>query len=127
MKTRRMSMPAAARRGFTLVELMVAIVLLSVGVLGLASTSVMVTRMVGNGARYTIVGHVAQARFEALRAVDCTTLAGGSATARGGIMEAWSVVQQPRAVVVTDSLSYTIRGVAKSQVYQSMIPCPSLT
>ena len=55
------------RSGFTLIEVMVAIVILSVGVLGLISTSALVTRMIGRGNITTKATQQAQTRLEILR------------------------------------------------------------
>ena len=46
------------RCGFTVVETMVAVTLLAVGVLALASTLAFITRMIGEGARYGMVAAV---------------------------------------------------------------------
>lgn len=66
-------MSRAGERGFTLPEVIIAIVLLTVGVMALAGTSAMVTRMVGRGGRTTQVGQVMATRAEWLRRVASTT------------------------------------------------------
>jgi prepilin-type N-terminal cleavage/methylation domain-containing protein len=117
---------ASRRDGFTLVELMVAVLVLSVGLLGLLSTSAVVARMVGKAGRQAVAASVAETRFEKLRSSDCSALAAGSASARAGIQESWRVQRVARAVIITDSVHYVDRGVSKSHVFQSVIPCPSL-
>ena len=114
------------RGGFTLVELVVAIVILTVGLLGLASTAAVVTRQMGGGAQQTIAANLATARFESLRASTCTGLAGGTQVTRG-ITEVWTVASSTtaRARVVTDTLKWVVRGRAKRASYTSMIPCLS--
>ncbi|MFN2400180.1 MAG: prepilin-type N-terminal cleavage/methylation domain-containing protein [Gemmatimonadaceae bacterium] len=123
--TKRKSIPAKrrSRRGFTIVELIVAIMILSIGVLGLASTAAVVAGMMGGGAMRTMAANVAQSRFEALRSVSCGLITAGSATTRG-VTERW--VATPigvRHFDVTDSVSfYTKRGLS-TQVYRSYVTC----
>jgi type IV pilus assembly protein PilV len=76
--------------GFTVVEVVVAIVILGVGILGLAGTAASVTRMVGRSQQYNKAAAMALERLEILRAqvtptpnntaAVCASLAGGSAT-----------------------------------------------
>jgi prepilin-type N-terminal cleavage/methylation domain-containing protein len=96
-------------RGFTLIEVMLAIVLLTIGVMALAGSSALVTRMIGKGKESTIAVQVATARFEKLRTIagsttpPCQAGAGfvsGSASASlatGGVSETWVVGAAPAA------------------------------
>lgn len=120
----RIPRPAAGRAGFTLVELVVAIVILSVGLLGLASTAAVVTRQMGGGAQQTIAANLATARFESLRAGGCTALAGGTQKTRG-LTEVWTVSTSTsnRARIVTDTVKWVARGRPTRVSYTSMIPC----
>jgi prepilin-type N-terminal cleavage/methylation domain-containing protein len=89
-------------RGFTLVEVIIAIVILSVGVLGMVGTAGLVSRMVGQGKRNTQAGVVAQQRMEILRQTalsttpHCTALAGGTATTNN-VTETWTVTGTGRS------------------------------
>ncbi len=85
--------------GFTLIEVMVAIVILSVGLLALAGATANVTRMIGHGKWATVASQVAMQRLENVRRVAystspaCTSsaLIGGSATLGSGVSETWSI------------------------------------
>ncbi len=66
-------MTIGSRRGFTLVEVMVALVLLTLGVMALVGSSAMVSRMIGNGRGSTIAVQVATARLERLRRIAGST------------------------------------------------------
>ena len=80
-----------SERGFTLVELTVAVTIFTIGVLGTLGTSAGITRLLGMGNRIATAGFYAQERFETLRNGDCATLASGSDT-RGGIYDlTWEV------------------------------------
>ena len=72
-------------RGFTIVEVLIAIIVLTVGLLGLMGTSALVTRMVARGQRSALAGVYAVERFEQLRATACKARANGTETFyRGG-------------------------------------------
>jgi prepilin-type N-terminal cleavage/methylation domain-containing protein len=73
------------RDGFTLIEVMIAILVFSIGVLALASTSGVVTRMVNRGQNADIGTGFGAERLERLRLTGCTNQAGGADTLiRGG-------------------------------------------
>ena len=57
--------------GFTLIETLIAIVVLAVGLLGLATTSALVTRMMGRGQRSEMAATFALQRMEQLRPAAC--------------------------------------------------------
>lgn len=59
------------QRGFTMVEIIIAIIVLTVGLLGLVTTSALVTRMIGRGQRSALAANFAQQRMEKLRAGAC--------------------------------------------------------
>lgn len=111
------------RSGFTIVELMVAMLVMTVGVLGLATTGAVVARMVGGGAQQTIAANAAQSRFESLRSVQCNQITSGSASNRG-VSERWTVQQVAvQQFDVRDSVFYTTRTGQKTQVYRSFVRC----
>ena len=60
-----------SERGFTIAEILVAILVLTIGLLGLVTTAGLVTRMIGQGQRYSEVSNFASERFELLRAQGC--------------------------------------------------------
>lgn len=81
-----------------MVEVMVAIVLLTVGVMALVGSSAMVSRMIGRGRESTVAVQVATARLERLRRIAASTtprcaspqFASDSATT-AGVSERWVV------------------------------------
>ena len=116
--------PPRARYGFTIIELMIAIVVLSIGVLGLAGTSAMVSRMIGGAAQQTIAANVAATRFEKMRSRQCSAITSGTATLRG-TSEAWTVSSVGTALkFVVDTVSWRGAGQSKSNlVFQSYVKC----
>ncbi len=78
------------RCGFTVVETMVAVTLLAVGVLALASTLAFITRMIGEGAKYGMVAAVGRGTLESLVPIACDGWAHGD-TAIGTLVVVWTV------------------------------------
>jgi prepilin-type N-terminal cleavage/methylation domain-containing protein len=91
-------MTLPVRRGFTMVEVMVALVLLTVGVMALVGSSAMVSRMIGNGRGSTIAVQAATARIERLRRIAASTTPRcvspqfvSDSTTTDGVSERWVV------------------------------------
>jgi prepilin-type N-terminal cleavage/methylation domain-containing protein len=78
-------------RGFTIVEVLVAVMILSVGLMGLVTTAGLVTRMIGQGHRYTEASALANERIEILRSQGCPATGTGTET-RGAYTISWRVV-----------------------------------
>jgi prepilin-type N-terminal cleavage/methylation domain-containing protein len=89
-------MTARNQQGFSLIEVMIAVVLLTVGVMALASGSAMVSRMIGRGRTDSMVAQVVSSRADQIRRVaasttpPCNALASGNATTNG-VTEQWIV------------------------------------
>ncbi|MGI8497415.1 MAG: type IV pilus modification PilV family protein [Gemmatimonadaceae bacterium] len=111
------------RRGFTIVELIVAVMIMSVGVLGLASTAAVVTRQMGGGARRALSASVAQSRFETLRSTPCAYILTGTASSRG-ITESWVATSAGnRQFTVSDTVTFPNPRGVRTQVYRSYVRC----
>jgi type IV pilus modification protein PilV len=111
----------SSRGGFTIIELIVAMMIFSVGVLAMASTSAKVITMLASGQTRTIAAGVAANRFERLRGLPCPHHTDSSTTR--GIKEKWTVVSLSRADDVTVTLTFTADHNSKSQVYRSYLSC----
>jgi prepilin-type N-terminal cleavage/methylation domain-containing protein len=132
MSTRLSRATRKHRSGFTVMELIVAIVILSIGLLGLAATSGTVMRLIGGGSHQTVAANVALARFEQMRGLSCGRIGNGSATTRN-VQEVWTVapvgpVAAPRAMDVRLTVTFNTsmrRGGSSSrtQIYRSQIIC----
>ena len=113
------------RRGFTLIELIAAIMLLSIGLLAVAGLGVVAAKTTRRGSTQTLAAAIAQSRFDSLSSLPCGTLAAagttsGTSTTRG-VVEKWRVVDGWNVKRLTDSL--TVPGRTTTLVYQSVIPC----
>jgi len=78
------------RNGFTIVEVLVAVLVLSIGLLGLAASAATVTRMISQGQRYSEASAMASERFEILRSRSCAAMSDSSET-RGPYSLQWTV------------------------------------
>jgi len=72
------------QRGFTIIEVIIAIVVLTVGLLGLVTTAALVTRMIGQGQRSAVAATFATQQAEQLRAGGCLARTDGSASLNRG-------------------------------------------
>lgn len=116
---------ARGRRGFTIVELIVAMMVLTVGILGLCSTATVVSRLIGGAAQQTIAASVASARFESMRSLQCSAIVSGTATTRG-MNEKWGVtLTGPRLYTVVDTVRYQAAGgrVPAPLAFSSFVRC----
>lgn len=77
-------------RGFTIVEVLVAIVVLTVGLLGLVTTAALTTRMIARGQRSSMAATFAAQRMERLRLTGCASQVAGADTLRRG--SAWVAI-----------------------------------
>lgn len=110
---------ARGRRGFSLVELIVAMVLLVIGVMGLVAVSGYAIRQASSTDRSTVATLVAQSRMERLRSLSCGNITNGTATTRG-IAESWTVTAVgSNSRQVTGTFTYTSRSGATQQLTQA--------
>jgi prepilin-type N-terminal cleavage/methylation domain-containing protein len=117
--------------GLTLVEVLVALVVLGVGVVALAGSSAMVTRMIGRGKAETHAAQIASRRVEMLRLAAYSTsprcsassFVSGGPVILNGVTESWVVPSAGKVRRVRVTVSYlTVRGI-RSAVLESGIEC----
>ena len=78
------------RRGTSLVELLIALVIVTIGLLALAGAAAVVAREAGVSRREITVAAAARNRLERLASSPCRSLVDG-ANASGGITERWTI------------------------------------
>ena len=118
-------------RGFSIVEVLVAIIILTVGLLALAQSSGAVTSMIGRGKQDTRAAALAQTQLEVLRqqaaaaTPKCNGLAGGTRTEAGtGSVITWTVTTpnaNSRAVQVT--VNYRISRGTRTETIRAILGC----
>jgi len=101
------------RQGFTLVEVLVAMIVLSVGIVALMGSAGTVSRMISMGKASTIASHVAERRIETIRAQAaaatpaCSGLTNGNGTAELGMTETW-VISVPSGLPTARTIQATV-------------------
>jgi prepilin-type N-terminal cleavage/methylation domain-containing protein len=118
-------------RGFTIIEIIIAIVILTVGILGLVTTAALVTRMIARGQRSGDAAAFAARRLERLRPATCIPaqrVAGSDTLYRGSNWVAfnrWSFVDAGngnfRIKIVTTSKTMPNR--TRTDSTETTIPC----
>jgi type IV pilus assembly protein PilV len=89
-----------SRAGFTMVELVIAVIILAVGVLGLAGTTALVVRQVTLADVNTERAAALQTVLERLRATSTGTITSGSQTI-GSFSVTWAVTDSSNAIART--------------------------
>jgi prepilin-type N-terminal cleavage/methylation domain-containing protein len=118
-------------RGLTLIELLIALIVLGVGILALTGSSSLVTRMLGRGKVETQAALLASRRVEMLRVAAgsttprCTSprFSSGGPVTDGGLRESWTVSPSGQLRQVRVVVAYlTVRG-TRSAVLETTIEC----
>jgi Tfp pilus assembly protein PilV len=115
--------------GFTIIEIIIAIIVLTVGVLGLVTTAALVTRMIGRGQRSAVASAFGARRLERLRASGCVARANGADTLYRGsqwvAFNNWTFTdagnQNFRLKVVTTYR--TVKNRVRRDSTETTIPC----
>jgi prepilin-type N-terminal cleavage/methylation domain-containing protein len=111
-----------ARAAFTLPEVLLAVMLFSVGILGLASTATFLVAQSGKASVLTEAGSFTGTRLDSLRATPCASLTSGSASFAHGTL-VWSVAPAPRSRSVRATLTLARRGTALTTAFDQLLPC----
>lgn len=113
-----------ARRGFTLVEVIIAIIVIAIGVMGLAGTASYVAIQMGGANAQTIAATMATKVADSLSARRCSGLVGGTQTRRG-VTVTWTVEDSSRTRWVRQTVQYRPkRGPMKTANYLAVVQCP---
>jgi prepilin-type N-terminal cleavage/methylation domain-containing protein len=120
-----------SRLGFTLTEVLVAVLVLGVGILALTGTSATVTRMIGRGKVETRAAQAASRRMESLRLAAYATsprcidprFASGGPVLSGAMTESWLVPPTGRVRRVRVTVTYlTARG-SREAMLETALTC----
>ena len=117
--------------GFTLVEVLIAVIVLGIGVTALVGSSALVTRMVGRGKSETLAAQAANQRIETLRALaystatHCTAggFASGGPVTTNGIRERWIVSVAGKVASVSDTVTHRVARGTHTDVLTTRIEC----
>lgn len=117
-------------RGFSIVEVLVAIIILTIGLLALAQSSGAVTTMIGRGKQDTRAAALAQSQIENLRqqaaaaTPKCNGLAGGTRTdAATGSVITWTVGGTGNSREVSVQVNYRISRGTRNETVRAILGC----
>lgn len=121
--TRRRQPPVTRpRAGISLVELIVAILILAIGLLGLAGLSIKVNAQQRHAGKQQLAAMVVQSRFDSLSSIHCQALVNQTGTTvTRGITERWRIADGNDIKVITDTVIFAPR--LRPIAYLSVIPC----
>jgi prepilin-type N-terminal cleavage/methylation domain-containing protein len=124
-RVRDASVSPRSRSGFTLLEVIVAIVLIDVGLLSLVAGSAVLIRRSTETRAETLALHAANNRLEALRSGSCAVHGLSSGVALGAsFREDWSIEPQAAGTRdLRDSISFVVQRRAHSIVLRTRISC----
>jgi prepilin-type N-terminal cleavage/methylation domain-containing protein len=122
-----------SRAGFTLVEVLVAVVILAIGSLMLAAGALFTTRELVRTRGQTAAGAVAQAKVDELRTLaasttpPCTSVSfasSGSSTVAGGITMSWVVSPSGGQRTIRVITNYKLgRGKTRTDTLTTLVGC----
>jgi prepilin-type N-terminal cleavage/methylation domain-containing protein len=111
-----------SRGGFTLVEMLVAVVILAVGVLGLAATSATVLRQMTGANMQSRASQIAASRIELLSGRTCPALGVAGSATTGAVTETWNVAPAANQTLNV-TVSVTFAGRTNPEQFRTVIAC----
>ena len=126
MKLRqRKARATSARKGMTIIEVIVAMMILTFGLLGMAGFSITLNRQNRWSGRQETAALLVQPRIASVASIHCPTLApSGPQTGtltRLGVTEKWRIEDGNDTKLLIDSVTFKPRTLPL--VYRSVIPC----
>lgn len=116
---------ARARRGVTIIEVLVAMMVLTFGMLGMAGFSLTLTKQFKASGRQETAALMVQSRIDSIASIQCQLLAPSGpqigTTTRLGVTERWRITDGNDIKVLIDSVTFSPR--TQPLVYRSIIPC----
>lgn len=114
-----------ARKGVTIVEVLVAMLVLTFGLLGMAGFSMTLTKQFKTSTKQETAALMVQSRIDSIASIRCELLApsgpqSGTVT-RLGVTEKWVITDGNDIKILTDTVTFSPR--VNPLVYRSIIPC----
>ncbi len=113
-------------RGFTIVELIVAVTIFTYGLLSLLVANMLIVRLLAEGDRAATASFYARERLETMRGIPCADLADGADT-RGGVYDLeWDIEEDLGQSVRRVQLLVTYpgtRGTVRTDTLESSVLC----
>jgi prepilin-type N-terminal cleavage/methylation domain-containing protein len=110
------------RRGFTLAEVLIALLLFAVGVLGLAASGTAIAVQAGSARQVSDAAHLAGRVLDSLRGVPCRSVTAGTRS-EGPATVRWTAAGGPATVRVRAVLDLTTPRGASRWPLDALLPC----
>jgi prepilin-type N-terminal cleavage/methylation domain-containing protein len=111
----------SGRRGYTLVEVVVALLVFTIGALALAASSAVVARTMHTNLLRERAGRIAASRIETIKSA-CSTAASGMENVEG-IESRWTVGRGAQTVSILESTRYQSATGLHLDSYQALALC----
>lgn len=108
--------------GFTLVEIVIAIFIFSIGALGLAATTAAILRSLGESDGRERAGRIAVSRIEAMRALSCASVQSGSEI-REGVRSSWVASGAGSGISAVETVSYLLADGTHADTLTAVFAC----
>jgi prepilin-type N-terminal cleavage/methylation domain-containing protein len=125
-RARPTNIASRARRGVTLIELLVAMSILSIGLMAIAGVSGSITRSLGESRSETLAATAAMARFELIAGMQCSSLTLNSAvsTTSRHVTEKYIIIDEGNNTRrIIDTVSWTTRRGTRVAAFTTLLPC----
>ena len=113
------------REGMTIIEVLVAMMILTFGLLGMAGFSMTVTKQFKSSTKQEAAALMVQSRIDSVASIRCQALApSGPQTGtlvNLGVTEKWVIADGNDIKILTDTVTFSPR--TRPLVYRSIIPC----
>ena len=113
------------RKGLSIIEVIIAMIILTFGLLGMAGFSMTLTKQFKSSTKQETAALLVQSRIDSVASIRCQALApSGNQTGtltRLGVTEKWVIADGNDIKVLTDTVTFTPR--LTPLVYRSIIPC----
>ena len=109
-------------RGFTLPEVLLAILLFAVGFLGLVSSATAIAAQVGDARELARAALLAGSVLDSLRGSPCASVAGGTRT-HGRASINWTATPGVNTIAIRATLALPRRGAPRQWDLETLLPC----
>lgn len=123
MRAHHSVMPFSARPGFTLVELLVALILVTCGLLALAVNTGVIMREVGSATTRRAAVGLLSSRLERLSSMPCGSDSAGEAASALGVREWWSTTPGSGTRLIRDSAEFLEAGRTRHLTIETRVVC----
>ena len=113
------------RKGVAIIEVIIAVMVLTFGLLGMAGFSLTITRQYKSSTKQEVAALLVQSRIDSVASIRCQALApSGTQTGtltRLGVTEKWVIEDGNDIKTLYDTVTFSPR--TKPMAYRSIIPC----